>query len=293
MELRHLRYFIAVAEELHFGRAAAKLFIAQPPLSQQIQQLEKELGFPLFTRTSRNVELTYAGRIFLEEARETIAGIEKAVADARRASQGEVGRLSIGFVGTATFSVLPEALRRYREQYPEVSLRLRELVSARQAQALRERRIQVGFARPELTAPDIICEPLITEPFVAALPMRHRLAKEPEIAISDLAHDEFILFPRLPRPSYGDLLIRLCQDSGFQPNIVQEAAEIQTAISLVAGGLGVTLLPASAVNVHRQGVVFAALRSPAPVSSLSLVYRSGDDTPALQTFLKVVKTSVQ
>jgi DNA-binding transcriptional LysR family regulator len=290
LELRHLRYFIAVADELHFGRAAAKLFIAQPPLSQQIQQLEREIGFKLFARSSRKVELTPAGRIYLDETRASMALLEKAALHGRRVARGEVGTLAIGFVGTATFSILPQSLRSFRSLYPEVNLTLRELVSARQVQALRERRIQVGFARPAITdATGIVCETIVTEPFLAALPQSHRLAERSSIHLGELASEEFVLFPRSPKPSYGDLLNEVCEGAGFQPNVTQETAEIQTAISLVAGSMGVTLVPASASNTNRQGVVFVQLDEPIPMSDLTVVYLSDDDSPTLVAFLDVVR----
>lgn len=289
MELRHLRYFLVVAEELHFGRAAERLFMAQPPLSVQIQQLERELGFPLFTRTKRRVELTEAGRLFLEEARDLLAGLERAAHAGRRVARGETGRLAIGFVGSATFSILPNALRTFRRLYPDVELTLRELVSARQADALRDRRVHVGFARPAIEAPDIMCESILSEPFVAALPQSHPLARRKRLSLAALSAEEFVLFPRLPKPSYADLLYNACEQAGFQPNVTQETAEIQTAISLVAGGLGVTLAPASAQNALRHGVVFVPLQEPVPHSDLTMVYRRDDDTPALRAFLAVVR----
>jgi DNA-binding transcriptional LysR family regulator len=290
MELRHLRYFIALAEELHFGRAAEKLCIAQPPLSQQIQQLEREIGFKLFARSSRKVELTPAGRVYLDEVRATMAALEKAVFNGRRVERGEIGRLAIGFVGTATYAILPESLRRYRSIYPEVDLTLRELVSARQVQALREHRIQVGFARPAITdSPDIVCESVATEPFVAALPENHRLAKRSGIPLAALSTEEFVLFPRTPKPSYGDLIFDICEAVGFRPNVTQETAEIQTAVSLVAGGMGVTLVPASASNVYRHGVVFVPILEPVPSSVLTVVYRSDDESPTLKAFLNIVR----
>src|ERR1051325_5213431 len=228
MELRHLRYFIAVAEELHFGRAAEKLCIAQPPLSQQIQQLERERGFVLFNRTNRKVELTAAGQLFLDEARETLAGLENAVHAGRRVAKGEVGWLGIGFVGSAPYQMLPRILSSYRERYPEVQLVFRELVSGRQVQALRDRRIHVGFARPPILEDDIVSEVIMTEPLVAALPEGHPLASKGAIVLRKWAQEPFILFPRHPSPSYGGFLISLCETAGFRPNVVQETAEIHT-----------------------------------------------------------------
>src|SRR5579871_279007 len=291
MELRHLRYFIAVAEELHFGRAAERLCIAQPPLSQQIQQLERELGFLLFHRTQRRVQLTEAGQMFLEEARQTLANLEKAAQMGRRVARGEAGWLGVGFVGTATYEVLPAVLSAFRERYPGVELVLRELVSAKQAQALRDKRIHIGLARPALQEDDLVSEPLVREPLLAALPERHPLAEAEHLPLTALAAEPFVLFPRYPKPSYADFVISTCERAGFLPTVAQEAAEMQTAISLVAAGLGVTLVPACVQRLRREGVAYRMLDAPAPITELSAVYRRDDDTPALQAFLQVLRTS--
>jgi DNA-binding transcriptional LysR family regulator len=292
MELRHLRYFIAVAEELHFGRAAERLCIAQPPLSQQIQQLERELGFALFHRTQRRVQLTEAGQIFLDEARQMMAHLEKAAQTGRRVARGETGWLGIGFVGTATYAVLPAALALFRERYPDVALVLRELVSAKQAQALREKRIHIGLARPPLCEDDLISESLVREPLIAALPEKHPLASVERLPLSALAAEPFVLFPRYPRPSYADFVISTCEQAGFQPAVTQEAAEMQTAISLVAAGLGVTLVPACVQRLSREGVIYRMLDAPTPMSELSATYRRADETSALQAFLRILRAVV-
>ena len=289
MELRHLRYFIAVAEELHFGRAAERLCIAQPPLSQQIQQLEREIGFSLFNRTQRRVELTAAGSLFLDEARGALAGLDKAAAAGRRMARGEVGWLGIGFVGTATYEALPVVLAAYRERYPDVELVLRELVSARQSEALRDKRIHVGLSRPALSDDGLISEPLIREPLLAAVPLGHALTGRSEIALAELANEPFILFPRHPKPGYADFVHRVCGTAGFSPNVVQESTEIHTAIGLVAAGLGVTLVPASVRTARREGVEFVHLGVDPPMSELCLSYRREDTTPVLQAFLAVAR----
>ena len=291
MELRHLRYFIAVAEELHFGRAAERLSIAQPPLSQQIQQLERELGFSVFLRTQRRVELTPAGRLFLDEARAALAGLEKAAAAGRRIARGEVGWLGIGFVGTAAYRSLPTVLSAFRSRYPDVDLVLRELVSARQADALRDKRIHVGLARPALEAEGIVCEAWIREPLLAALPEHHALSQRTEIGLLELAGEPFISFPRHPKPSYADYVFAVCEEAGFSPLVVQETAEIHTAVSLAAAGMGVTLVPASMQTAHREGVVYLRL-TPSPLSELSLAYRAGDTSPVLSAFLEVAREVV-
>src|SRR5579862_2892575 len=230
MELRHLRYFIAVAEELHFGRAATRLCIAQPPLSQQIQQLEREVGFLLFHRTQRRVELTAAGQLFLDAAREALADLERAASAGRRVARGEVGWLGVGFVGTAAYVSLPAILSAFRERCPEVELTLRELVSAKQAQALHNRRIQVGLTRPAVQGEGLISELLIREPLIVALPEVHPLARfeQPPLAVplAALTDEPFVLFPRHPKPSYADFLLAVCDEAGFRPHVVQEAIEI-------------------------------------------------------------------
>lgn len=289
MELRHLRYFIAVADELHFGRAAERLCISQPPLSQQIQQLERELGFALFNRTQRRVELTAAGELFLDEAREMLAHLERAVAASRRVARGEVGWLGIGFVGTATYAFLPAVLSAFRARYPEVELVLRELVSARQAQALRERRIHVGLARPAIEEEGIVSAAIVREPLVAALPEAHRLAGRDRLALADLAAEPFILFPPLPKPSYADFIVSVCRQAGFSPRVVQETAEIHTAISLVAAGLGVTLVPASVQSAHREGIAYRPFDEPQPLTELAIAHRAGDSSPVLTAFLETAR----
>lgn len=293
MELRHLRYFIAVAEELHFGRAAERLFIAQPPLSQQIQQLERELGFRLFHRTQRRVELTAAGQLFLEEARELLSGLEKAVAAGRRVARGEVGWLGIGFVGTATYRFLPAVLSDFRALYPEVELVLRELVSAKQAQALRDRRIHIGLARPTVSEEGLVSEALYQEPLVAAMPERHPLAQQEHLTLTDLAGEPFILFPRHPKPSYADFVISLCEQAGFSPHVVQETAEIHTAISLVAAELGVTLVPASVESAHREGIVYRSFEALQPTTELVALYRAADHSPVVEAFLTAARKRAQ
>jgi DNA-binding transcriptional LysR family regulator len=289
LETRHLRYFLVLAEELHFRRAAERLCIAQPPLSQQIQQLEQRLGFRLFERTQRRVELTAAGSLFYEEVRDIFARLERATALAKRAALGEVGRLAIGFVGTASYEVLPLVLREFRSRFPEVDLQLRELVSARQAEALREKRIQVGFARPPLVSQGIRCETLLQEPLLVALPETHPKAERTSISLSDLSEEPFILYPLSPKPCYAEEVMQACQEAGFVPNVVQETSEIHTALGLVAAGMGVTLVPACIRHQRREGMVFASLSAPFPMSTLSLVYLEENNSPVLQAFLAVCR----
>lgn len=289
MELRHLRYFIAVAETLHFGRAAELLYMAQPPLSQSIRQLETEIGVSLFERTSRRVALTAAGEAFLTEARRILASTDDAVLAARRAAKGEAGWLAIGFSASATYDVLPDVLRAFRDLYPQVELLLFEQNAAEQAASLRNGKIHLGFARPSSDAPGVVREVIAREPFVVALPESHPFAAMPEIALATLAQEAFILFPRFPKPSYGDSLVALCEGAGFTPRAAQEVREMQTAISLVAAGIGITLVPEPVQNLCRAGVIYRPLQEPTPRTELTAAYRENDLSPALRNFLAVLR----
>ena len=290
MELRHLRYFVAVGEELSFTRAAERLHIAQPPLSQQIRQLEEELGVTLFERAARPVRLSEAGLLFFDRVRELLAALEATVADTRRIGRGQAGRLMIGFAGSAMYAGLPDIVAAFRDTCPDVELALDEMLAAEIAEALHQRRIDVGFARPPLLPEDGFAQRLfIEEPYVAALPRRHPLADLDDIALMELSDDPFILYPGRPEPTVTGLIMAACGAAGFTPQIAQEARHLQTVISLVAAGVGVSLVPASAAWAQvRPGVVYVKLRSPAPAAPLSVAWRDGNVSPALRTFLALV-----
>jgi DNA-binding transcriptional LysR family regulator len=289
MELHSLRYFVAVAEELHFGRAARRLGMAQPPLSRQIRALEAELGARLLERTKRHVALTAAGAVLLEEARRLLAQAERVVEAVHRAARGQTGRLAVGFVGSATYGLLPEILRRFHRRFPEVALTLAEMGSPMQLRALGERRIDVGFLRPAALDATLVGRVVQREPLLVALPAGHRLAKVEGIRLEDLASEPFVMFPREPRPSYGELLIGYCVAAGFSPRVAQETNEMQTALSLVAAGIGVTLVPASVRSVRRANVVYKPLGEKGPVTELTVVHRREDDSAALGAFLVVTE----
>lgn len=291
MELRHLRYFVAVAEELHFGRAAQRLFMAQPPLSQQILQLEREIGTMLFERTNRRVQLTEAGKVFLEEARDILARVDHAVLTVQRVGRGESGWLGVGFVASATYDVLPVILRRFRERFPDVELVLQELLGTEQGRALRERQIHVGFARLPSDVEGIVLETLVQDNLMIALPVTHPLAQQESITLSELAPEPFILFPRQPESNYADYIIRLCAAAGFTPRVVQKTGEVQTAISLISAGIGVAIVPASVQHLRREGVVYRPFTDPAPTSELSMVYLPDDPSPILPHFLAIARAS--
>ena len=290
MELRHLRYFVAVAEELHFGKAAIRVGIAQPPFSQQIKHLEREIGVTLLARTKRSVALTPAGSAFLVEARRTLAHAAMATRAAQRASRGEIGRLSIGFVDSAVYGVFPRVLRYMRAKSPDLSLVLLDMNSDEQLHALRANQLDVGLIRPPLAdTTGLQLETIAHEPLMVALPQNHRLAKQTHIAMADLANEPFIFVPRRYGSGYYDHLMGVCARGGFSPHVVQEAKAAQTMVSLVAGGLGVSLVPTSLIAMQRRGVAYRPLQPPAPTTELAVIWRKGDDSAALQSFLTAIR----
>ncbi|CAN5726168.1 LysR family transcriptional regulator [soil metagenome] len=287
MELRHLRYFVAVAEERHFGRAAARLRMAQPPLSRQIQALEAELGFVLFERNRRQVELTPAGKTLLEHARGIFEAVDLAVHEARRASQGESGRIVVAYPSTFAYSGLPELVRAYRAKFPGVELVLRELSPQQQLDALRDHRADVGFIRAPVDEPGLSTELVRSEPLVAALPAGHALAGRRSIPLALLAKEPFVLFPRVRGPAYFDHLIGLCREAGFTPRIVQEAPQLDI-VSLVAAGLGVSILPSSIRKFRRSGIVLRPIVG-GPRTELLVVWSARNRSAVLGEFLDVLR----
>ncbi|HHQ2712440.1 LysR substrate-binding domain-containing protein [Pseudomonas aeruginosa] len=291
MELRHLRYFIAVAEELHFGRAAERLGISQPPLSQQIQALEEEIGARLFERTNRRVELTDAGRLFLDESRQVLAQVDKAVLLARRAYLGELGELKIGFTSSAPFtSTIPSSIHAFRKAYPDVHLDLQEMSSRQVLKALLEESLQVGVIRP-LALPDAVhWVELFREPLVAVLRADHPLAagSEDGLAIAALAEEPFVFFPRSYGTGLYDQVIALTRQAGFSPRIAQEASEAMTIIGLVSAGLGVSILPASFRRTRVDGVVYRTLSDPEATTAVWLVRRQNEGSPLALSFIDLV-----
>ena len=286
MELRHLRYFVTLAEELHFGRAAEKLHISQPPLSMQIRALEGELGVMLFNRTQRHVALTQAGHALLQEARQILARVEQAVLVTRRAGRGEIGELAVGFISVADYNVLPVVLREFRRKFPLVNLTLREATTDAQIRDLIAGRLDVGFLLPPVTEAALESVSILREPLIAALPEKHSLAKKPgKLALEKLKDEPFILFPRPNAPGLYDDVVSCCKAAGFSPRVEQEAIQMQTIISLVSAELGVALIPASLTNLRRTGVVYKPLKQQTPLTEIHLAWRRGDELPALRVFV--------
>ncbi|MBD2246389.1 LysR family transcriptional regulator [Nostoc sp. FACHB-888] len=291
MELRHLRYFIAVAEELHFSKAAERLHIAQPPLSQQIQQLEAELGVELFQRkTKRQVQLTEAGQVFLQEAYQLFAQLSKAIDLTQRTGRGEKGKLRVGFTSLVTYDLLPVILRRFREQFPEVELVLQELTTTQQEQALFNHRIHVGFAHPPLEDNTLNQECIQKEGLIVALLETHLLARQENISVRSLLRENFIMFPRHLGPGLYDQILSLCQQGSFSPKVTQEAIQMQTIIGLVSAGMGIAIVPSSLQNLQRAGVVYRALEEKTPLVETAVVWRQEDMTPVLREFLQIVRS---
>ena len=288
MELRQLRYFVSIAEILHFRRAAEQLSIAQPALSQQIQKLERELGVRLLERTQRRVSLTDAGAVFLERARITLNEAEEAVRLARLAGRGEIGHLGVGAVTSALYGVFPDVVRVFRERHRQVHLTLHELPGNEQTRALRDGRIQVSFLRPPIDEADIEVRTITREPWVVALPTAHRFARRRRVALKMLAGESFVSFPRDLAPVLYDQLISMCNRAGFSPRIVQEA-QMQTIVSLVAAGIGVALVPATLENLSRRGLVYRPLAGTAAKLQLAVAWRRDNRSPLLEAFLNVVR----
>ncbi len=292
VELRHLHYFITVAEELNFSRAADRLHMAQPPLSQQIRQLEEELGFQLFHRTKRRVQLTAAGQTFLIEVHQVLQSLDQAIQTGRQVSRGEVGQLAIGFVSSAAYNILPPILQTFRRQFPNVTLELRELTTREQLQALVAGKLDIGFARPPVEEPALATTVIFREPLMIALPASHPLSKQDTVAVRSLANEPFILFPRAVAPGLYDPIIRLCLEAGFNPQVVQEAIQMQTIVSLVAAEMGVAIVPLSLQNLQRQGVLYKPLAESTPMVEIVMIWHQ-NPTPAVQRFLENINLALE
>jgi len=285
MDLRRLRYFVAVAEELHFGRAARRLNVSQPPLSVQIRTLEREVGAPLLIRTQRRVELTEAGRVLLDEARRLLGQAEAAVVHARRAAEGTVGRLTIGFVSTVDYSILPPLVRRFRQKHPGIALKLLELTGDRQQALLQSGELDLGLSILPSSAAGLTRRPVLREPLIAAVPASHALAARRRTALRSLAAEPFIQFPRELAPGLYDLAIAACQKAGFTPHLAQEAIQMQTILGLVAAGLGVAVVPQCMSKLQRPDVRYLALDARGFEVETVALWHSENRAPALTALI--------
>jgi DNA-binding transcriptional LysR family regulator len=297
MELRHLRYFIAVAEEGHITRAAERLGMQQPPLSQQIRGLERELGVQLFRRKPRGVEMTDAGRALLEDARAILAHIEHALATTRRTARGEQGRIAVGFTSSAPFHpFVPRVIRAFRETFPLIDLTLEEGGTTELIEDLRHERLDAAFIRTPIADPmGITINPLLEEAMLVALPSAHPLvAGDAALALSALAAETFIIYRRRSGPGLYDAIFAACHSAGFSPLIGQEAPRIVSTLNLVAAGLGIAIVPASLQRMQMDGVVYRRLGGAAqPRAPLLLATRRLDTGAAVRRFLDLVKLTAR
>lgn len=290
MELRHLRYFVAVARERNFTRAAEKLHIAQPPLSRQVQQLEDELGLVLIERGSRPLRLSEAGRLFYEQAVQVLERIDQMHAFVGQLHEANRDRFSIGFVGSTLYGKLPEVIRSYRAARPDVEISLLELTSLEQIAALKEGRIDVGFGRIPLDDPAVQRQLLRNEKLIAAVSSSHSLlAGQGSLRLADLATDPLIVYPKAPRPSYADQVLALYRDRGLKPPALFEVRDVQTALGLVAACAGVCLVPASVERLRRDDVSYRPLDQEHAVSPIIMSCRKGDRSPEIALVVKLIR----
>jgi DNA-binding transcriptional LysR family regulator len=289
VELRHLRYFVAVAEELHFGRAAARLGIQQPPLSQQIKYLESVIGHALFVRTSRSVSLTASGQELLERARRILTRVQEDLSAARRVGRGEVGALTVGFAGSAMLTVLPDVVKVYRRDYQEVRLRLLEMATSEIIEHLRDGSVDLGFLRDPGKQEGLVIEMVLREPFVAVLPERHRLAKMKNIPVAKLKGEPFVFYQRRMGPVAYDKTMHLCKRAGFEPQIVQDTPQWPTAIRLIAAGLGVSITPACVAKLGVPGVVFRRILAKDAFTEIALGRRDEPIRPTEEAFVRLAR----
>jgi DNA-binding transcriptional LysR family regulator len=289
MDLRQIRYFLVLANELNFTRAAGRLHISQPPLTRQIQQLEASMGVVLFERTTRGVALTQAGAVFLEEARKIVALTDQATNKTRLAHQGQLGRLDIGVFGSAILNVIPTLLIELRKTHPDIVISLQNTTKIQQIEAVREKRLDIGFNRVFPEVDDLVVETVMMESLYVAMHKDHELVRRRTLAVKDLNNQPLILFPNNVRPTFADNVVALLRDEGLTPNVAHEVEDVMTCIALVSAGLGMAVVPESAVNLQLPGVRYHPLRSAEAKVDLSCVYRADNASPALMVFLDIVR----
>ncbi|KVO56082.1 LysR family transcriptional regulator [Burkholderia ubonensis] len=293
MELKQLRYFVAVADELHFGRAAKRLFISQPALSFDIRKFEDALGVQLFARTSKSVALTNAGEVLLGEARRLLLQAAEAERLTVRSASGYAGRLRVGFVHSMLYRGLPDAVRRFEADHPGVEIVLSEMNTQAQVQAIQRGQIDLGYAHWGHFPPEVDSTPIHAEPFVCCLPAGHPLARRRQVALAALANEPFILFPRDAAPHYHDLIIAQCVNAGFSPLIRHEARLWQTILSMIEFGMGVALVPRVLQQVKSDRLAFRPLKD-APLESRTLeLKRSGSAEPVALRFAEYLRASIE
>ncbi len=285
MEFRHLESFLVVADELNVGRAAERLHMTQPTLSRQIAALERDVGVPLFHRVKRRFTLTPAGEVFRDSARDIVRRADDAARDAQRAHRGDIGTLRVRFVQSATFEALPRLLGAFRASYPAVVLDVEAMTTLRQTAALLAGQIDVGLLRPPIHEPALSTRIISRDPLVVALPAGHRLARRRRVRLDALADEPFVIYTRSYGPSVQDAILGHCLAAGFSPRVVQEAADVQTIVSLVAAGLGVSVLISPTPPIAEDQVVYRPIADRLPTWPLALAWSPANTAPALANFL--------
>ena len=295
MELRHLRYFVAAAEELSFRRAAERLHVAQPALSVQIKQLEEEVGAILLDRDRHHVALTAAGKVFLDHSRRVLRAADEAVRSAVRAARGETGRLAIGFIAQLSYEWLPNVLRSFRRRYPDVEISLTELTPTRQIEELENRQIDLGIIGLGLPYPHEELEVAVMseEGLVVALPLEHPLAHRRKLALKELAKESFIFTARQDAPAFSPWLLALCREAGFEPKVALETDRSPSALNYVAAGFGVAMFPAQIGRMTMPSVRFVPLDEKSPKYQLCAAWRRDNESPALERFLTAARSVVK
>jgi DNA-binding transcriptional LysR family regulator len=289
IELRHLRYFVAVAQELNFGRAAKRLKITQPSLSRQIQKLEQELAVKLFERLPSQIQLTRTGELFLVEAQQILAKVEQGIKIIQRANRGEIGQLKIGFQGSAVYDLIPNSIRAFRSSFPNVDVIIQLMGTKEQISALENNQLDLGFVVPPIDNSKLIVETILQEPVIVVLPENHPLAHKTEITIADLGDEPLILASRDRGCGLFEQIFNLYYQADLRPNIIYAAREMQVMLGFVAAGMGISLLPAYVQSLQRLGVVYRSLKPHAPVVELAIAYQNNNYQPTLQAFLAIVK----
>ena len=287
LELRHLRYFLAVAEELSVSRAARRLHISQPPLTRQIQQLESLVGASLFRRTARGMELTDAGKVLLAQTRSLLSLTRQAIERTRNVAEGKAGRMDVAGFGSLMLNAVPQFLASFRSAHPEIELVLHTLNRPEQMAALRQGRITAAFIRRGTNPPDIASEPFMREQLVAAIPAAHQLARRKRLHLADLAQVPLVVQGSGPRPNFTDTLLAMFAGAKLRPRVAQNVGDSISAVAVVGAGFGAALVPGSACHLELPGVVFLPVADVAPgIADLVCIYRSDDQSAVLQTFLR-------
>jgi DNA-binding transcriptional LysR family regulator len=293
MDLRHLRYFVAVAEELHFTKAAERLHMAQPPLSRQIRELEEELGVTLLNRARRHIELSDAGQVFLEKAKQVLLAADSAIVEAQRAQRGEIGKLAVGFFEQSAYTFLPPILRAFQERFPTVEVQLRWFPVVEQVEALMRGDSDIAFVRPVTNLGALSKETLLKEPFVVAVPNTHPFADMDVVSVTDCARERIITYTEQLAPDYHGMISRLCASAGFVPDIALEVGQVYTALGLVSSGVGIGFVPASVQRVRFENVVYKPLREQELQSEVYLAWTHPNPSQILRAFVETSQEVVR